>query len=585
MGERAVFHLLFFMIVKVANCDYFECREGPCVTTPMGRVFGRQVESILGNGDLKRVDTYRGIPYAQPPIGDLRFADPQPKTSWTGLLRATSYGKTCFGTIFKAGRSLGLRYAEMWNPPGNEAALAEDCLYLNIWTPTRNTQQSKPVMVWIYGGSFITGSSSLWEYNGQFLSAAQDMVVVSFNYRVGALGFLKTRDGKIPGNLGLKDQQMALKWVHENIHHFGGNNATITLVGMSAGAASVGYHQLSQGSWGYYKSAVMNSGSPFAEWAYTSQDDIYDQSDQLLKQLRCSEKDNLLQCLRSLSPLAIFEQDRDLKWAPTVDGTFLTDTPKNLISKGKYNKVPLLISLNKNEGSVFAYIKLGDRFTTRNGRLKPITLERFRSNMDTIFPETPEAERDTAIDMYTQGIKSNGTALSLAVSEVIGDSSFVCPVLRWADDMTRGNHVYFLRLDYRSSIEESPEWMGVLHGADYQWTFGIPLDRDRNYQQREIDLAEKYMKYLGNFIRTGDPNGGRLPNWYPFSGRQALCIQNNMSIASCDVMQRSRDRCWRWNAILGLSGSGTKAADFQLTSLLSVFTILVISCRQLSRYF
>jgi carboxylesterase type B len=299
----------------------------------------------------------------------------------------------------------------------------------------------------------------------------------------------------ISGNFGLKDQQMALRWVHKNIHHFGGNNATITLTGISAGAASVGYHILSQDSWGLFKTAVMRSGSPFAKWAYRSPADTHGQSDKLLKQLRCSEKDDVMQCLRILSPWAIYEKDKG-EWAPTIDGKFLTDTPKNLITRGKYKKAPLIISLNKNEGSKVAYSTLGDRFT-RNGRLKPITLERFRSNMDTIFPETPEAQRDTAIDMYTLGIKSNGTALSLAVTDVISDSNFVCPVLRWADYMSRANHVYLSQLNYRASTEEYPGWMGVVHGADYQVSHHrflkhLNVRHLRNHNKRIFEIDREF---------------------------------------------------------------------------------------------
>ncbi|XP_018536670.2 cholinesterase [Lates calcarifer] len=160
----------------------------------------------------------------------------------------------------------------MWDP---NTLVSEDCLYLNVWTPTVDkTNPPLPVMVWIYGGGFTGGTASLDLYDGRFLTQTENVIVVSMNYRIGAFGFLSLPDNKnVPGNAGLKDQQLALKWVSKNIAAFGGDPSQVTIFGESAGSGSVGFQVLSPGSQEYFQRAIMESGAPNAPWGTMSHEE------------------------------------------------------------------------------------------------------------------------------------------------------------------------------------------------------------------------------------------------------------------------------------------------------------------------
>ncbi|XP_009458843.1 PREDICTED: cholinesterase-like, partial [Nipponia nippon] len=187
------------------------------------------------------VTAFLGIPYAEPPLGHLRFRPPRPARPWHGVLDASSHHHACYqavDTMFP-----GFGGSEMWNP---NREMSEDCLYLNVWVPVPRPSAAVPVLVWIYGGGFYSGAASLDVYDGRYLAAAEGVVVVSMNYRVGALGFLALPGHpEAPGNVGLLDQRLALRWVRDNVGAFGGDAGAVTLFGESAGAASVGLHLLS----------------------------------------------------------------------------------------------------------------------------------------------------------------------------------------------------------------------------------------------------------------------------------------------------------------------------------------------------
>ncbi|NWI68804.1 ACES Acetylcholinesterase, partial [Todus mexicanus] len=226
------------------------------VRTASGPVRGSRLGGLEAWGD---VVAFLGIPYAQPPLGPLRFRPPRhPPAPWPGVLDATAHRHACYqavDTMFP-----GFGGSEMWNP---NREMSEDCLYLNVWTPALGRGGGVPVLVWIYGGGFYSGAASLDVYDGRYLAAAEGVVVVSMNYRVGALGFLALPGHpEAPGNVGLLDQRLALRWVQSNIAAFGGDPAAVTIFGESAGAASVGLHLLAPASRGLFRRAVLQSGSP-----------------------------------------------------------------------------------------------------------------------------------------------------------------------------------------------------------------------------------------------------------------------------------------------------------------------------------
>lgn len=256
---RFTWPILAFLFFQLASGQ-----DDLIISTDKGKVRGLRLPVPGGSG---YVGAFLGIPYAKPPLDLLRFKRPEPAEVWNGIQDATQYSNSCF-------QELDTLYPEfpganMWNP---NTRISEDCLYLNVWTPSINLQNRAkplvPVMVWIFGGGFSTGTASLDVYDGRFLSQSQQVVVVSMNYRLGALGFLSLPESKsIKGNAGLFDQRLALSWVSKNIAAFGGDPSSVTLFGESAGAGSVGHHLLSQGSHGLFTRAILQSGSPNALWA------------------------------------------------------------------------------------------------------------------------------------------------------------------------------------------------------------------------------------------------------------------------------------------------------------------------------
>ncbi|XP_063708269.1 esterase B1-like [Culicoides brevitarsis] len=226
------------------------------VSTNSGPVMGISKKTDLG----KEFFSFQHIPYAQPPLGELRFRDPKPVKSWSEVVDCTKEGSAATNI-------------DIFLPDGPKLVGSEDCLGLNVFTPDLKPSKPLPVFVWIHGGGFLWGSSSTYFY-GPDLVVEKDVIFVSINYRLNIFGFLSLKDPKvgIPGNAGLKDQSMALKWIKENISHFGGDPNNITIAGESAGGASVNYHLISPLSRGLFTRAIAMSGSPLTPWATANRD-------------------------------------------------------------------------------------------------------------------------------------------------------------------------------------------------------------------------------------------------------------------------------------------------------------------------
>ncbi|XP_077578567.1 cholinesterase-like [Stigmatopora nigra] len=328
-------HLLMLLSILSVSVN---TQDDLIVKTINGKIQGKRL-SVAG-GEIR---AFLGVPYAKPPLGKLRFRAPEPAENWEGVFAATNYSNSCYqipDTLYP-----GFRGAEMWNP---KTKLSEDCLYLNVWTPFNKTRHHSliPVLVWIYGGGFISGTSSLDIYDGRYLSKVEGVVVVSMNYRLGALGFLALSDNNIRGNAGLLDQRLALQWVANNIVHFGGDPSQVTIFGESAGSASVGFHLLSPGSHDLFQRAVMQSGSPNAPWATVSKAVANERSLRLARLIGCptSSPARLDICLQKTDPWVITSKQFDaltqptilpIPFPPVVDGYFLPDKIEILTKRWK----------------------------------------------------------------------------------------------------------------------------------------------------------------------------------------------------------------------------------------------------------
>ncbi|MEQ2273495.1 hypothetical protein XENORESO_004827, partial [Xenotaenia resolanae] len=293
--------LSVLLVSLISNC--LTQNNGDLVNTHNGIVQGMRFPVPDGS----YVTAFLGIPFAEPPVGKRRFRPPEPKQRWTGIFEANAYPNACYQYVDTS--FPGFQGSEMWNP---NREMSEDCLYLNIWVPASPRPHNLSVMVWIYGGGFYSGSSSLDVYDGRYLAHTETVIVVSMNYRIGAFGFLALHgSSEAPGNVGLLDQRLALQWVQENIHSFGGNAKQVTIFGESAGGASVGFHLLSPDSRPFFTRAILQSGVPNCPWASVSPAEARRRATLLGKLVGCNGGNDteLVDCLRNKSPQELIDRE------------------------------------------------------------------------------------------------------------------------------------------------------------------------------------------------------------------------------------------------------------------------------------
>lgn len=523
-------------------------RDDLLINTKHGQVRGKLL-SVLDGG----VRAFLGIPYGKPPLGKLRFRAPEPVDRWEGVKDATKFPNCCYqleDTSYP-----GFSGAEMWNP---NTPVSEDCLYLNVWTPLFNKTQSPalaPVLVWIYGGGYTVGSSSLDMYDGRYLSKSEGVVVVSMNYRLGPLGFMSLPDNKnVRGNAGLLDQRLALQWVASNIAAFGGDPSKVTLFGESAGSGSVGLHLLSPGSQALFHRAVMQSGSPNAPWATVSQEVAWRRSTKLGEVLGCSTSQpaQLESCLQQADPMTITSRQYEvltqqallgLAFQPVIDGDFIPDKVEML----NLPKKDVMLGLNKDEGTYFlmygapGFKVPGESLITRDEYLKGVGLA---------MAGMSNATQEAAVFHYTDWTDvNNGAANRDLLGNLVGDREFFCPVLEFGQRYSQGGGKTFVYLfDHRSSVNPWPAWMGVMHGYEIEFVFGMPLNESLGYTKSEVNMTKKFMKHWANFARTGDP-GIDGAKWPVFTPEQQEYVTLNYNHPQQKRMMRAKE-CHLWNKLM-----------------------------------
>lgn len=367
----------------IANGGFLDgSADRPMVATKKGLVKGITQKIFTG----KFVDAFLGIPFAQPPVGKYRFRHPQPVNPWPGELDASHMSNSCYqvNDTFFGASFVG---TSIWNA---NTPLSEDCLHLNIWTPfgvanttipstqngfartsqrpapgaSTNPSVQRPVLVWIFGGGFYSGTSTLSLYEGGALASEEDIIVVSMNYRVSALGFLYFGRHDAPGNAGLFDQLLALQWINDNIDQFGGDPNRVTIFGESAGAVSVAFHLLSPLSRNLFSQAILQSGAATCPWGYMESREIIANGLQLASALNCpsnqSDLDAVIECLLKADPMALVSQDigqtksiLNFPFVPVVDGSFLLESPIESLSKANFKNARILLGSNNEEGNAF----------------------------------------------------------------------------------------------------------------------------------------------------------------------------------------------------------------------------------------
>jgi para-nitrobenzyl esterase len=470
-------------------------RAGDRVRTSAGEVQG----TASADGKIR---VFKGIPFAAPPVGPLRWKAPQPAIPWKGVRQARVFG-------FRPVQSKV--YADqLFDDPGP----SEDCLTLNVWTPARSSSRRLPVMVWIYGGGFEGGGSSEPRHDGEAL-ARKGVVVVTFNYRVGVFGFLahpelSRESGRgTSGNYALLDQIAALRWVKANVAAFGGDPENVTIFGESAGASSVCALMTSPLARGLFHRAIGESGSS-----------LYDQTDPALGEsaparteavgvafARALGADTLAE-MRARSTeavLAAATKPKAMRFLPTLDGwvlptnaaaslTVMTET----FAGGRQSRVPLLAGWNTDEGEIEDVM----------GKVEPTA----RNYVDLIRKRYGE-QAEALLKLYAPG---NEAETRRAILDLAGDQFVGFETWKWIDLHARTGAVPV----YRYLFEEAPPpdptrpWAtGAFHSAEIEFVFGNLRTRKLPWRPEAFKLSERMVSYWTNFARTGNPNGPGLPSW------------------------------------------------------------------------
>jgi len=400
--------------------------------------------------------------------------------------------------------------ALMWNP---NTPLSEDCLYVSVWVP-RPRPKNAAVMVWVFGGGFYSGTSTLDVYDPKILVTEEQVIFVSMQYRVASLGFLFFDTPEVPGNAGLYDQLMALQWVHDNIASFGGNPDNITLFGESAGAVAVSMHLLSPLSRNLFSQAIMESGAPTAPWAVISREESILRGLRLAEAIGCPNPTkgnipNIISCLRNANASLLVEKEWgtlgicEFPFVPIVDGVILHDTPQKALLTKNFKKTNILMGSNTEEGYYFILYYLTTLFP-KEEEVK-VSREEFLKAVQELNPYVNPIARQAIIFEYTDWLNPEDPVRNRdALDKMVGDYHFTCNVNEFAHRYAEtGNNVYMYYFKHRSHNNPWPSWTGVMHADEINYIFGEPLNPNFDYHPTEKELSRRIMRYWANFAKTG----------------------------------------------------------------------------------
>jgi para-nitrobenzyl esterase len=441
-------------------------------------VTGGKIQGIIKDD----IASFKGIPFAAPPVGDLRWKAPQPVKPWNGIRKADAFAPgpmqdTSFG-----------------NPKGTAQKISEDCLYLNVWSGAKKATEKRPVMVWIYGGGFGIGMTSTPTYDGTKL-AKKGVILVSVAYRVGPMGFLAHPDlrkesGKGSGAYGIQDQIAGLKWVQANIAQFGGDPANVTIFGESAGGISVSMLTASPKAKGLFQRAISESGGAMAP-PRASLKTAEEQGKAYLSKLGA----NNIKAARALSAEEIQKATKGMgDFWPVADGETVMPNQYELFEAGKFNDTPILVGTNSNEGGLFV------QSATTSAAFEKMIRSTYAAGASALLKAYPHATD-------AEATKSN--------KDIMRDSIFSWPTWAWAVLASRNgkSKVYTYYFDRRTPASRE----GADHGADLPYVFGNPGAFGGSNEPEDKKLHEMISSYWVNFARNGDPNGPGLPAWPVFS--------------------------------------------------------------------
>jgi para-nitrobenzyl esterase len=490
---------------------------GPVVTTDTG--------AVAGAVDPAGIRVFKGIPYAAPPVGDLRWKEPQPVAPWTGTRDATQFGDRCQQTAFPAYSPIGTR------------GMSENCLFVNVWSAPRANRL--PVIVWLHGGGFGYGYSNQAEYDGDHF-AQKGLVFVNLNYRVGAFGFLalpalaQESPHKTSGNYGILDQIVALRWVKRNIAAFGGDPDNVTIFGESAGSMSVSLLTASPLAKGLFQRAIGDSGAGLGTVVDTLPIRSLAWEEQRGTAFAAALRARSLADLRSITAAEIADVGEHGRahlfsagvYAPNIDGYLLRETPAQTFARGAQNNVALITGWNIHESTVWM------EGNGRDGNCAPLwagaeTASTFADQAKRTFG--PGADAILALYPHATDDEAKASAGFLAGDLIIAWSGW-----KWADLQSHsGRTKTYLYFFAKTPPPESPFHVAT-HGSEIAYAFDNLQAHPWTWDATDAQLAHIMSSYYANFAKTGDPNGPGLPLWpaYRSAAPQHMVFDEHGALAA-----------------------------------------------------
>jgi len=441
------------------------------------------------------ITSYKGLPYAQPPVGDLRWKEPRPVESWNGILKADHFShmpmqkRIYSDMIFRAD------------------TMSEDCLYLNVWTPSKTGKEKLPVLVYFYGGGFSAGDGSESRYDGESM-AQKGVVTLTISYRLGIFGFFchpeltKESPHHASGNYGLLDQNAALKWVYENIAAFGGDPARVTIAGESAGSFSVSAQMVSPLSKNLIAGAIGESGAVIK---LASLADAEKTGAAFAEKIGAKS----LADLRAMSAIQLLDSAKRWRQATVVDGYFFMKQPYETLESGEQAHVPLLVGWNSAEVPYQSVL----------GRDTP-TIENYIKKLKQLYPD----KADEVLKLYPANTQEE---LIKSATELASDRFIAYGTWKWADlqAKTSGRPVYRYLFSCPRPPMVSPviannkmvaPMVGAAHASEIEFAMGnLVSNKVYAWTPDDYKVSEIMENYFANFIKNGNPNGKDLPKWEP----------------------------------------------------------------------
>jgi para-nitrobenzyl esterase len=458
---------------------------GTCAAAQPVIVDGGTLEGVVADG----VRVYKGIPFAAPPVGPLRWRAPQAAPGWLGIRVADKFSAVC--------PQIG-----SYPPESAPEPTGEDCLYLNIWTPLEPAAKPLPVMVWIYGGALQNGSASTPLYAGDGF-ARRDVILVTINYRLGVLGFLalnslsKESAAGVSGNYGLLDQIAALQWVQRNIGAFGGDPQRVTIFGQSSGSISVSALIASPLAKGLFQRAIGESGGLFEPLELSSgfsQAGAEDNGRQFAQRQGAST----LAQLRAKTVSELLSAPFGANFV--VDGYVLKESPFDAYKDHAQNDVDVLVGSNADEGQLFL-------------QKKSVTIANFKNVLGADFPPP-------LVWLLHPNSGNTDSEARLAAAAIEGDMRFRWDMWRWARLAADNGkkHVYYYQFSRAPPFPSGNRYVGLgaTHGMEMPYVFDHLNQQEVPWTAKDRELAAQLAEYWANFAKTGDPNGPGVPVWPSF---------------------------------------------------------------------